>query len=54
MLYYVDIKIVSGEVWRLLTAGFLHGGLLHLLFNMYSLYLIGTQIENFVKKLNLP
>ena len=42
--------VESGEVWRLLTAGFLHGGLLHLLFNMYSLYLIGTQIENFVGK----
>jgi len=42
--------VKSGEVWRLITAGFLHGGIFHLLFNMYALYLIGTQIENFVGK----
>lgn len=44
--YYVR----SGEVWRLISAGFLHGGLMHLLFNMYTLYVIGTQIENFIGK----
>lgn len=44
--YYVR----GGEVWRLITSGFLHGGILHLLFNMYSLYVIGTQIENFIGK----
>lgn len=47
-LYAPYVK--EGEVWRLITSGFLHGGLLHLLFNMYSLYLIGTQIENFIGK----
>ncbi|MBR1679246.1 MAG: rhomboid family intramembrane serine protease [Bacilli bacterium] len=40
----------NGEIWRLITAGFLHGGIMHLLFNMYSLYIIGTQIENFIGK----
>ncbi|MBR1748577.1 MAG: rhomboid family intramembrane serine protease [Bacilli bacterium] len=40
----------EGEVWRLITSGFLHGGIMHLLFNMYSLYVIGTQIENFIGK----
>lgn len=44
--YYVR----QGEIYRLITAGFLHGGLMHLLFNMYSLYVIGTQIENFIGK----
>ncbi len=33
------------EYWRLVTAGFLHGGLLHILFNMYALFIIGTQVE---------
>ena len=38
------------EVWRLITYMFLHGSLLHLLVNMYSLYIIGTQIENYYGK----
>ena len=45
-----SILVQNGEFWRLITAGFLHGGIFHLLFNMYSLYIIGTQIENFVGK----
>lgn len=44
--YFVQM----GQVWRLITSGFLHSGIMHLLFNMYALYLIGTQIENFVGK----
>ncbi len=47
-LYAPYVKL--GEVWRLVTSGFLHGGILHLIFNMYALYLIGTQMENFVGK----
>jgi len=35
----------NGEPWRLLTSGFLHGGTLHILFNMYLLYLLGTMLE---------
>lgn len=34
-----------GEWWRLGTAMFLHVNLLHLLFNMYVLYLLGPQLE---------
>ncbi len=45
-----SVLVQNGEFWRLVTAGFLHGGIFHLLFNMYSLYIIGTQIENFVGK----
>lgn len=33
------------EVWQLLTYGFLHGNLTHLLFNMFALYMFGSEIE---------
>ena len=38
----VDIR---HEYWRLITAGFLHSGLLHIGFNMYILYWLGTMLE---------
>ncbi|MCT4646458.1 MAG: rhomboid family intramembrane serine protease [Carboxylicivirga sp.] len=34
-----------GEQWRLLTNTFLHGGIFHLLLNMYALLFIGKEIE---------
>lgn len=42
--------IVNGEFYRLVTAAFLHGSIFHLLFNCYSLYVIGSQIESFMGK----
>jgi rhomboid family protein len=33
------------EVWQLVTYGFLHGGLTHLFFNMFALYMFGGEIE---------
>ena len=38
------------ELYRLVTSIFLHGGLIHLLCNMYSLYVIGPQLESFFGK----
>ncbi len=37
--------VKQGEWWRLFTSIFLHGGLLHLLNNLFSLWLIGTLLE---------
>jgi len=37
--------IDKGEIYRLFTANFLHGGIIHLAFNMYALYSIGPQVE---------
>jgi membrane associated rhomboid family serine protease len=35
----------GGEVYRVITAGFLHAGPLHLLLNMFVLYVLGTLLE---------
>ena len=40
----------SGEFYRIITSAFLHIGILHLILNMYSLSVIGTQIEYFYGK----
>ena len=37
--------VADGELWRLVTSGFLHYGLTHLLFNMLSLYFLGSMLE---------
>lgn len=40
-----DYLQFSNEWYRLFTVALTHGGLMHLGFNMYSLYLLGTPIE---------
>ncbi|GAB4340928.1 MAG: hypothetical protein OHK0038_20540 [Flammeovirgaceae bacterium] len=42
---------LEGEWWRLIASGFLHGGLLHLIFNIYVLCFIGSIIEPILGKL---
>ena len=42
--------VLGGQVWRLLTSAFLHGNILHLLVNMYSLWIIGSQVETYIGK----
>ena len=37
--------IADGEWWRLLTAMFLHGGVMHLFLNMFALYILGSELE---------
>ena len=39
-----------GQYYRLLTGAFIHANVAHLLFNMYALWIIGSQLENFIGK----
>ena len=41
---------INGQYYRLITSAFLHAGLLHYGFNMYALYILGPQLENFFGK----
>jgi membrane associated rhomboid family serine protease len=43
--------IADGEYWRLLTAGFLHAGFFHLLFNMFALWILGGMLETAIGSL---
>lgn len=43
-------SIRAGQYYRLLTGIFLHGNIVHLLFNCYALYVLGGQIESFFGK----
>jgi membrane associated rhomboid family serine protease len=38
-------EIANGDWWRVITGGFLHAGFLHLLLNMYVLYVAGSILE---------
>ena len=47
--YGIRISLYN-EWWRLITTCFLHGGIMHLAVNMYSLYILGMQIEEIYGK----
>ena len=48
-LYKPFVK--NGEFFRLITCAFVHIGVVHLLVNSYSLFIIGSQMESFLGKL---
>jgi membrane associated rhomboid family serine protease len=41
----IAFKVADGEWWRIITAGFLHAGLLHLAFNMLALWNLSSLLE---------
>ena len=42
---FTPLMDINGEWWRLASAMFLHGSLIHLAFNMYALYVLGPDVE---------
>jgi membrane associated rhomboid family serine protease len=44
-LALVKPAVMEGEYWRLLTVTLVHGGLFHLLMNMYALWIVGPISE---------
>lgn len=44
---------LQGEYWRILTGASLHGGLIHLAFNSYALYVLGRLIETLSNRAHL-
>ncbi|MBN1412494.1 MAG: rhomboid family intramembrane serine protease [Spirochaetales bacterium] len=48
-MYYLVLNprnvVEQGFIWQLVTYMFLHGGYMHLLFNMFALFMFGIQLE---------
>jgi membrane associated rhomboid family serine protease len=40
--------LMSTEPWRIVTSAFAHGGIVHIMFNGYSLWVLGNAVERIV------
>lgn len=47
-LWQSNPAIADGEWWRIFTPVLLHGSIMHILFNMWALWVLGPQIERAV------
>src|SRR5581483_11403945 len=41
----IPAPLMHGQWWRLITAGFLHGGIFHILMNSWVLFDLGAEVE---------
>ncbi len=46
----VGLLVKLGQYYRLVTCMFLHAGIMHILLNMYSLFIVGPRVEDFFGK----
>ena len=44
----VGVWVGQGDYWRLFTVMFLHGGVLHIAFNMFALWWLGSIVEQLI------
>jgi len=49
-MFYFDPSRAISDPWLFITSIFLHGGLLHLFFNAYALFLFGPILERKIKQ----
>ena len=57
IVYYWGLNkafVRSGEVYRLLTGAFIHIDLLHLLCNLYALFIVGGMVEGYFGRIKFP
>lgn len=45
------VGVADGQLWRLVSSGFLHYGPLHLALNMYALWILGRDLEGVLGRL---
>lgn len=46
----INSYIAAGEWWRFFTPMFLHAGIMHILFNMFCLFVFGPELEKITGK----
>lgn len=44
------VLVKAGQYYRLFTSMFLHAGIIHLVMNMYALYVVGKEVETYLGK----
>ncbi|MCB0872863.1 MAG: rhomboid family intramembrane serine protease [Actinobacteria bacterium] len=42
------LTVADGEIYRLVTAAFIHAGIAHIAFNMFGLWILGAALENYL------
>lgn len=47
-LELVGVEVAAGEYYRLVTVMFVHASILHILFNMYALWIVGPALERWL------
>jgi membrane associated rhomboid family serine protease len=47
-LELVGVEVAAGEYYRLLTVMFVHASILHILLNMYALWIVGPTLERWL------